>query len=158
MTVNSNALLSQTYHSVTDLGRKASVGDAVLVIDGHEEIQLLFKQFPWAVATVKDAMETFGPNGQLIKQPQNTKTAFEGPVGIYEVIGGKSNAHLLAMIESGAQFNATAYHGRPHEYTEKQRLEGAFLVMDVADRDWETDAPLLLQGTLHYHYFAGVVK
>lgn len=156
MTVNSHSLLSQTYHQVTDLGRKSSVADAVFVVDGHEDVQLLFKQFPWAVATVKDAMETYAPNGQLIKQPQNTKTAFEGPVAIYEVIKGTANERLRQLIENGAQFNGWAYHGRPHEHTDKQRVEGAFFVMDVADRDWENDSALMYQGTLHYHYFAGV--
>lgn len=156
MTVNSHAVLSSTYQNVTDLGRKASTADAVLVIDGHEGLQLLFKQFPWPVATVKDAMETYAPNGQLIKQPQNAKTAFEGPVAIYEVVAGTANKTLIKAIEAGAVFNATAYHGRPNNYTEKRRIKGAFLVMDVADRDWENDTALLLQGTLHFHWFAGI--
>ncbi len=156
MTVNSHAVLASTYQNITDLGRKASTADAVLVIDGHEGVQLLFKQFPWPVATVKDAMETFGPNGQLIKQPQNAKTAFEGPVAIYEVIKGTANQTLIKMIESGAQWNATAYHGRQNDHTEKRRIKGGFLVMDTADRDWENDAALLLQGTMHFHWFAGI--
>ena len=113
-------------------------------------------EFPWPVATVKDAMETYAPNGQLIKQPQNAKTAFEGPVAIYEVVAGTANKTLIKAIEAGAVFNATAYHGRPNNYTEKRRIKGAFLVMDVADRDWENDTALLLQGTLHFHWFAGI--
>lgn len=156
MTVNSHAVLSSTYQNVTDLGRKASTADAVLVIHGHEGIQLLCKQFPWPVATVKDAMETFAPNGQLIKQPQNAKTAFEGPVALYEVVAGTVNKEMTAMIEAGAVFDATAYHGRPESSTEKRELKGAFMVMDTPDRDWENDTPLLLAGTLHFHWFAGV--
>lgn len=154
MTVNSHAVLSSTFSNIQDLGRKASTADAVLVIHGHEGIQLLCKQFPWAVPTVKDAMETFGPNGQPIKQPQNNKTAFEGPVAFYEVIAGTVSAELVKLIEAGAVFDATAYAGRPEDYQTKQEIKGAFLVMDVADRDWENDTPLLLAGTLHFHYFA----
>ncbi|MFJ3487155.1 hypothetical protein ACIPL1_27605 [Pseudomonas sp. NPDC090202] len=154
MTVNKHALLSSTFSNIQDLGRKASTADAVLVIHGHEGVQLLCKQFPWAVPTVKDAMEAYGPNGQLMGQPQNTKTKFEGPIAFYEVVKGTVHAELLKMIEEGAVFEATAYAGRPEDYSMKQEIKGAFVVMDVADRDWENDTPLLYAGTLHFHYFA----
>ncbi|NWA11945.1 hypothetical protein [Pseudomonas gingeri] len=154
MTVNSHAVLSSTFQNTQDLGRKASTADAVLVINGHEGIQLLCKQFPWAVSTVKDAMEYFGPNGQAMAQPTNTKSKFEGPVAFYEVVSGAVGEELKKMIESGAVFDAVAYMGRPEDYTVKQDLLGAFLVMDTPDRDWENDTPLLYAGTLHYHYFS----
>lgn len=154
MTVNTHAVLSSTFQNIHDLGRKASTADAVLVIHGHEKIQLLFKQFPWPVATVKDMMEFYGPNGQLMVQPQNTKTKFEGPVGIYEVQAGTVSDELFKLIESGAQFNATAYAGRPDDHAYTRELINCSLVMDVPDRDWENDTPLLLAGTLHFHWFA----
>lgn len=154
MTVNTHAVLSSTFRNIQALGRKAATGDAVLVIHGHENIQLLFKQFPWPVATVKDAMESYGPNGQLIKQPQNNKTAFEGPVGIFEVVAGTVSDELIKLIEEGAVFDATAYAGRPEDYTRTEEILGAFLVMDTPDRDWENDTPLLLAGTMHFHWFA----
>jgi hypothetical protein len=154
MTVNKHVVLSSTFQNIQDLGRKASTADAVLVIEGFEGIQLLFKQFPWAVATVKDVMESYGPNGQLMVQPQNTKTKFEGPVGIYEVVAGTVGDELIKLIESGAVFNATAYAGRPDDYTYKQDVVSAVLVMDTPDRDWENDTPLLFAGTMHYHWFA----
>lgn len=154
MTVNSHAVLSSTFQNIQDLGRKASTADAVLVIHGHEKIQLLFKQFPWPVATVKDAMEFFGPNGQAMGQPQNTKTKFEGPVGIYEVQPGTVGQELIDLIESGGVFDATAYAGRPEDHAYTRELKGCFLVMDTPDRDWENDTPLLLAGTMHFHWFA----
>lgn len=153
MTVNSHAVLSSTFQNIQDLGRKASTADAVLVIHGHEKIQLLVKQFPWPVATVKDAMEAYGPNGQLIKQPQNNKTAFEGPVGIYEVQAGTVGQELIDLISQGAVFDATAYAGRPEDHAYTRELKGCFLVMDTPDRDWENDTPLLLAGTMHFHWF-----
>lgn len=155
MTVNSHAVLSSTFQNIQDKGRKASTADAVLVIDGYEGIQLLCKQFPWPVATVKDVMETYGPNGQLIVQPQNTKTKFEGPVAFYETYTGTVDKELIALIESGAVFNATAYAGRPEDYSMKKDIKSAVLVMDTPDRDWENDTALLLAGTIHFHWFAG---
>jgi len=154
MTVNSHAVLSSTFQNIRDLGRKASTADAVLVIEGYEGIQLLCKQFPWPVATVKDAMESFGPNGQLIGQPQNTKTKFEGPVAFYETVTGTTDKALIDMIEAGGVFNATAYAGRPDDNTGSKQILGAFLVMDTPDRDWENDTPLLCAGTIHFHWFA----
>lgn len=154
MTVNRHSVLSSTFQNITNLGQKASTADAVIVINGREDLQLLCKQFPWPVATVKDAMETYGPNGQLIKQPQNAKTAFEGPVAFFETKTGTVDKQLIALIESGAIFDATVYAGRPDDYTYKKDIKGAFLVMDLPDRDWENDTALLLAGTLHFHWFA----
>lgn len=154
MTVNSHAVLSSTFQNINDMGQKASTADAVIVIDGHEDKHLLIKQFPWPVATVKDAMEIFGPNGQLMVQPQNTKTKFEGPVAIYDTRSGAADKMLIDLIESGAVFNATVYAGRPEDYTHKKDIKGAFMVMDTPDRDWENDTALLLAGTIHFHWFA----
>lgn len=153
MTVNSHAVLSSTFQNINDLGKKASTADAVLVFHGFEKMQLLCKQFPWPVATPKDVMEFYGPNGQLMVQPQNNKTKFEGPVGIYEVQAGTVGQELIRLIESGAQIDATAYAGRPEDHTYKQELKGCVLVMDTPDRDWENDTALLFAGTLHFHWF-----
>lgn len=156
MTVNTHQVLSQTFQNTLDLGRKASTADAVLVIHspGMEKLQLLCKQFPWPVATVKDAMEFFGPNGQAMAQPQNNKTKFEGPVALYEVQSGTVGKELVKMIEAGAVFDATAYAGRPEDNAYSHDIKGAFMVMDTPDRDWENDTALLLAGTLHFHWFA----
>lgn len=154
MTVNTHQVLSSTFQNTLDLGRKASTADAVLVIHGHENMQLLCKQFPWPVATVKDAMEFFGPNGQAMAQPQNNKTKFEGPIALYEVQAGTVGQELVKMIENGGVFEATAYAGRPEDSSYSQDIKGAFMVMDTPDRDWENDTPLLLAGTLHFHWFA----
>lgn len=153
MTVNSHQVLSSTFQNINDLGRKASTADAVLVIHGFEGVQLLFKQFPWPMATVKDVMEHYGPNGQLMVQAQNTKTKFEGPVGIYEVQPGTVGKELIRLIESGASFDATAYAGRPEDHAYAHEYKGCVLVMDTPDRDWENDTPLLAAGTLHFHWF-----
>lgn len=154
MTVNKHAVLSSTFQNSTDLGRKASTADAVLVIDGYENIQLLVKQFPWPVATPKDAMEYYLPNGQLAKQPQNTKSAFEGPVGIYETSQGTTSEALKKLIENGAVWSGTVYQGRPNDHTQAERIIDSFFVMDTPDRDWENDTAFLFAGTLHFHWFA----
>ncbi|WP_122558456.1 hypothetical protein [Pseudomonas viridiflava] len=154
MTVNTHTVLSTTHQNTRDLGRKASTADAVLVIQGFEGMQLLCKQFPWPVGTVKDAMESYGPNGQVFFQPTNTKTAYEGPVAFYETQPGTIDKALIAMIESGAVFQATAYAGRPDDSPYSKEIVDAFLVMDTPDRDWESDTPLLCAGTLKFHWFA----
>lgn len=154
MTVNTHPVLSTTHQNTRDLGRKASAADAVLVIEGFEGVQLLCKQFPWPMGTVKDGMESYGPNGQMFVQPTNTKTVYEGPVAFYETINGTINKALIDMIQSGAVFQATAYAGRPDDFTDSKDIVDAFLVMDTPDRDWESDTPLLCAGTLKFHWFA----
>lgn len=154
MTVNNHSVLSTTFQNVNDLGRKASTADAMIVIHSRENLQLLTKQFPWPVATVKDMIEFYAPNGQLMVQPQNNKTKFEGPISFYEVYPGTVADQLIALIESGAQFDATAYAGRPEDYSRKEELLRCTLVMDVPDRDWENDTALVFAGTLHFHWFA----
>lgn len=155
MTVSSMAVLSRTYQNTMDMGRKAVQADAQIVIDGFEDMTLLIKQFPWPVPTVGDAIEFFGPSGQAMAQPKQVKTKQEGPVGIYETVKSHAGEMLKSILAQGGVFTATVYAGRPDDYTQKEDIVGAFMVMDQPDRDWENDAQvLLLAGTLHFHWFA----
>jgi hypothetical protein len=155
MTVSKMAILSRTYQNTQDMGRKAVQADAQIVIEGFEDMTLLIKQFPWPIPTVGDNIPYFGPLGQEMGQPKQVKTKQEGPCGIYETVRSHAHEMLKAILANGGTFNATIYAGRPDDYTQKESIIDAFLVMDQPDRDWENDSQvLLLAGTLHYHWFA----
>ncbi|WP_236167384.1 hypothetical protein [Pseudomonas fulva] len=154
MTVSKHAVLSRTFQNTNDMGAKAVQSDATLVIDGFEHMVLQFKQFPWPVATTGDVIEYFGPVGQKMVQPQQSKTKQEGPFTIYETVANHCGEFLAQLIEQGGEFNATVYAGRPDDYKKKHTLHKCILVADTPDRDWENDtSPLMVSGTMHYHWF-----
>lgn len=155
MTVSSMAVLSRTFQNTNDIGAKAVQADATLVIDGYEDMVLLFKQFPWPVATVGGVIEYFGPLGQKMGQASQNKTMQEGPVAIYETRTNKAGEFLKQLIADGGEFNGTVYAGRPDDYTRKEDLKKCILVVDTPDRDWENDQQvLILAGTMTFHWFA----
>ncbi|MDG9809411.1 MULTISPECIES: hypothetical protein [Pseudomonas] len=154
MTVSKLAVLSRTFQNTNDMGAKAVQSDATVVIEGYEDMVLLFKQFPWPVATATDVIEYFGPVGQKMVQPQQSKTKQEGPFTIYETVNNHADLFLKNLIEQGGEFNATVYAGRPDDFKMKHEIKKAILVCDTPDRDWENDtSPLMISGTLHYHWF-----
>lgn len=155
MAVDAMSVLSRTFQNTNDMGRKIVQSDAQIVFDEFPDIPLICKQFPWPVATVGDVIETYGPSGQLMVQPQQVKTKQEGPVALYETVKGQASEMLKALIANGGYLNATVYEGRPDDYLRKEELKNLVLVMDTPDRDWENVAQtLLFQGTLHFHWFA----
>ena len=155
MSVSSMSVLSRTFQNTNDLGAKAVQADATLVIDGYEDMVLLFKQFPWPVATVGGVIEYFGPLGQKMGQPSQNKTMQEGPVSIYETRTNRAGEFLKQLIADGGEFNGTVYAGRPDDYTRKEDIKKAMLVVDTPDRDWENDMQvLMLAGTMTFHWFA----
>lgn len=155
MTVSSMSVLSRTFQNINDMGAKAVQADATMVIAGYEDMMLLCKQFPWAVATSGGVIESFGPLGQKMGQPSQNKTMQEGPIQIYETRENKAGEFLKQLILSGAQFDCTVYAGRPDDYTKKEDYKNCVLVMDTPDRDWENDMQVfILAGTMTIHWFA----
>lgn len=155
MTVSSMAVLSRTFQNTNDIGPKAVQADATLVIDGYEDMVLLFKQFPWPVATAGAVIEYFGPLGQKMGQSSQNKTMQEGPVSIYETRANHAGEFLKRLIADGGEFNGTVYAGRPDDYTRKEDLKKCMLIIDTPDRDWENDSQvLMLSGTMTFHWFA----
>lgn len=155
MTVSSMAVLSRTFQNITDMGAKAVQADATMVIEGFEDMVLLFKQFPWPVATSGGVIEHWGPLGQKMGQRAQNKTMQEGPVQISETRANKAGEFLKQIIAMPSEFNCTVFAGRPDDYTKKEDFKNCILVMDTPDRDWENDMQVfILAGTMTFHWFA----
>jgi hypothetical protein len=58
MTVSAADILKASYNAQRLLGDKAVASDAMMVIDGEEQISLLLKQFPWPVLTPRAKSST----------------------------------------------------------------------------------------------------
>ena len=154
MTVSSLAVLSRTFQNTNDIGAKAIQADATFVPTGFEDMTLLFKQFPWPVATVGGVVEFFAPLGQKMGQPSQVKTMQEGPFQIYETRKNHAGEFLKQLIANGGQIDGTVYAGRPDDYTKKEDLKGCMFVCDTPDRDWENDMQvLILAGTMTFHWY-----
>lgn len=154
MTVNTSTFLAQNYAQIKAMGDKSVNSDAQFVIDGFEQIRLLTKQFPFPVLTSGGAIETPGPNGMNIAQPQQAKTYFTGQVQFSETVRGDIENMQKAIMALGGTFNATVYEGTMEQYHRAVRLIGCFIEFDVIDRDQENRSQItMIGGTLHFHYF-----
>lgn len=155
MGISAPSDMKRTFEQLQGLGAKAKSSDAVLIIYGHEDSALLVKQFPWPVATTAGEIETFGPAGLRMVQPQHPETYQQGPVTIYETESGRADEMLLALLKSGAVFDGEVIEGTLEKPGRRKRIYQAFIKVDAVERDWENASQtVLLSGTLHYHYFA----
>lgn len=155
MAISAPHEMKRTFEQLQGIGAKAKSSDATLIIHGYEQYALLVKQFPWPVATTGGEIESFGPCGLKVVQPQHPETYQQGPVAIYETEKGHADEFLVDLLKSGATFEAEVIEGTPDKPGRRKRIYQAFIKVDAAERDWEnTTQTLILNGTLHYHYFA----
>ncbi|WP_321946575.1 hypothetical protein [Paraburkholderia sp. J10-1] len=139
---------------VKAMGDKAVSSDAMFVIDNHEDLRLLCKQFPWPILSPAGEIEVPMPLGAAAWQPQQLKINQQGQVTFLETVEGHVAAFVQAVVADGAKFNATVYEGTMEEYKRKVRILDAFFVFDNPDRDWENRGQVLnISGTLFFHYF-----
>lgn len=154
MTVSSSAYLNTLFKSTVALGDKAVSSDATFEIEGHEDITLLIKQFPWPELSVGGEIEVPLPMGSMMFQAQQLKTAQQGQVSIYETVSGHAQNLFENLIAKGGYFDAKVYEGTPDNYTRVAEIKRCFMVLDNPDRDWENRSQvLMISGTLFFHYF-----
>lgn len=153
MTVSNGAYLKQLMGTALALGDKAVSSDAVMVIEGFENLQLLFKQFPWPQLSPQGEINVPLPLGLEMVQPQQVKLAQQGAVTCVETVAGHIRQFQEKILNQGARFNAKIYDGTPEDFNTVLPIFQAFIQFDTPDRDWENRGSLLtLSGTMFYHY------
>ena len=154
MTVSSQDVLKSFHNASRALGTKSINSDAYFEIEGHENLSLLIKQFPWPTIGPSGEIEIAGPLGSLGYRPAQLKTGQQGPVTFTETVSGHVMGFMESVIASGAEFNATVYEGTPGNFARAYKLVDCFFVPDQPDRDWENRTQLtLINGTLFFHFF-----
>lgn len=154
MTVSSAEVLKGFYNTQQAIGTKSVNSDAYLEIEGHEDMGILTKQFPWPTIGPTDVIEVAMPLGGNTAIAQQAKTYQQGPVTFSETVAGRVMRFMKEVVKAGGQFRATAYEGVPERFYRAYRLVGCIFVPDTPDRDWENRSQLtLINGTLHFNWF-----
>ncbi len=154
MSVTKPDYLNTLFKTTVAMGDKAVSSDAFFEIEGHEDVGLLIKQFPWPELSPGGEIEIAMPLGSMMFQPQQIKTAQQGQVSIYETVNGHAQDLFENLIAQGAVFNAKVYEGTPENYSRVCKIVKCFMVLDNPDRDWENRSQaLMISGTLFYHFF-----
>lgn len=154
MTVSSRQFLKSLYSSTRALGDKVVSSDAFFEIEGHEDLGLLIKQFPWPELSPGGEIEVPLPMGAAGWQPQQLKINQQGQITLMETRQGHIARFLEEIAAAGGRFNAKVYEGTPQAYSRRLRIVDAFIQLDNPDRDWENRAQIMLvSGTLFFHHF-----
>lgn len=154
MTVSSAAVLKGFYTATKALGTKSINSDAWFEIDGHADLALLTKQFPFPTLGSQGEIEVAMPSGGKTWMAQQVNTAQQGPITFTETIAGRVMGFMKAILAAGGEFNATVYEGTPDKFTRAYKLVGCIFVPDASDRDWENRSQLtLINGTLFFNFF-----
>lgn len=153
MTVSNAAYLKEVYDQTMALGDKAISSDFTVVIEGHEGLSVLFKQFPMPILSSAGEIEVPGPLGTKTWQPQQVSTALQGAVAMHETKAGDVRKMNAAILANGGRFNARVYEGTPTNNSGSCRIKNAFFVWDQQDRDVENRTQVVVQsGTVFFHY------
>lgn len=154
MSVNTGAYLKGLFNSTQAMGDKVISSDAFFEIEGHEELGLLIKQFPWPELSSAGEIEVPMPMGAAKWQPQQVKINQQGGITLMETKAGHIQKFLEDILQTGGRFNAKVYEGEPGNFTRSAPIRDCFLQLDNPDRDWENRAQIMLvSGTLFFHYF-----
>jgi hypothetical protein len=147
-------ILGGFFQSMQAQGDKSISSDAYFEIEGHEDLALLTKQFPWPVLGVSGEIEIPGPLGSLSYQAQQIKTGLQGQVTFSETVNGRVQRFLDAVVAGGGYFNATVYEGTPDAHYGACKIVKCFFQPDLPDRDWENRSQVTnISGTLFFHFY-----
>ena len=155
MAVSSAEYLKSFYNTARALGNKSINSDAYFEIEGHEDLALLTKQFPFPTLGSAGEIEIPMPMGAAMWQPQQIKVNQQGQLGFTETAPGHVQKFLEEIIAKGGLFQATVYEGTPDRFYRAYKLRDCFFQPDNPDRDWENRSQVtLINGTLFFHFFA----
>jgi hypothetical protein len=155
MAVSNPEFLKGMYNVTRAMGDKAVASDAMLVIEGHEQIQLLTKSFPWPTTSTQGEIEVPSPVGAGSWQPQQLRVHQQGQVSFLETTRGHIQRFLEEIVLTGGRFDAVVYEGTPERFQRAYKLRDCFVQLDPGERDWESRSQvLMLNGTIFYHYFS----
>lgn len=154
MTISSNDVLRGYYNAKQAVGAPSINSDAWFEIEGHEDLALNTKQFPWPTVGTFGEIEVPSPMGGMYYEGQQLKTAQQGPITFSETVTGRVMRFMNDIVATGGKFNANVYEGTPDRFVRGYKLVGCFFVPDQTDRDWENRSQItLINGTLFFNYF-----
>nr|WP_319566310.1 hypothetical protein [uncultured Rhodoferax sp.] len=158
MAVTAAEVLRGMYNTARTMGDKSINSDATFVIEGHSELALLTKQFPWPTLSPGGEVAVPGPIGTEAWQAQQLKLNQQGQISFMETVQGRIQQFLEEVISTGAKFDATVYEGTPDRFHRACKLRDCFFQSDNTDRDWENRSAItLMNGTLFFHYFGETI-
>jgi hypothetical protein len=154
MAVSTGLYLKRFHESTWSQGDKVVNSDFTFVIDGYEDSYLRAKQFPFPQLSTGEPIEIASVLGTNYTQAGQVQFYRQGSIAFYETVLGLTNNLLVDLIAQGGEFNAWVYHGTMENYIWKRRIVKCHTMIESPDLDWENRTqPLLLTGTLHYHYY-----
>lgn len=154
MSVSSASYLKGFYNTARAMGSKSISSDAYFEIEGHEDMGMLTKQFPFATLGSAGEIEIAMPMGAAMWQPQQLKINQQGQLGFTETVKGRIQKFLEDVVAGGGLFEATVYEGTPERFYRAYKLRDCFFQPDNPDRDWENRSQVtLINGTLFFHFF-----
>lgn len=157
MALNSGSFLKRFHDEAAAQGARAINSDATMVIRGFDSLWMNIKQFPWPVVSSQGEIEVPGPLGTIHYEPQQSRTAFQGPVTLAETVAGIMDKALVDLLAKGGKFDAILYEGTPESHLRSKPIYSCFFVIDAVDRDFENRSqPLVFNGTVFFHYFGEV--
>lgn len=154
MTVSSAEFLKGFYNTTQSLGQKSNKFDAVLVIEGYDNLRLLTKQFPWPRIGPSGVIAFPGSMGMVSVEPQKIETHQQGLITFQEPIDGAAHKFMHSVVVRGGKFQATVYQGAPEAFYRGNKIVDAFFVPDQPAHNFENKSVhTLITGTLVYHFF-----
>lgn len=147
--------LKASYNAVRAMGAKAINCDSYLEIDGHETLGVLIKQFPWPVLGPGGEIESGGPGGLGMWNPQVLKVNKQGQMVIYETVSGSVQRFLNDVVRDGdGIFQAVVYEGNPQKFHRAYKMVDCLFVPEDTERDVENRSQVTtISGMLFYHFF-----
>lgn len=159
MAVNTANILKGFHDATKAVGAKVISSDFALEIEGFEAAWLLCKQAPHPVIAPQGEIEIAGPLGMMMYQPQQVRTAFQGPITLTETRAGSVDTLLLNILRSGGTFDGKLYEGTPQKFIRYRRVQDCFLVLDVGDRNWDDRSTVLnLSGTMFGSFYGEIIS
>lgn len=158
MALNSAMSLKGVHNLRQTMGQDATNSDAVLVIDGYENLYIKAKSFPDPSSGISGNIEVPAPAGNIYYKPQQAKTAFNGSASFIETEDRIIQRTLDEIKHKGGYFDAWLYHGDPTHYVNRKRLVKCFFEQAApTQRDFQSNTEiLLLEGDISGNYFGEI--
>ena len=113
MTVSAVQVLNGFYNATKAQGTKSVNSDATLEIEGHADLLLLTKQFPWPNLGPSGEIEYSTPLGGQAAMPAQLKNWQQSPINFTETVAGRVMRFMEDVIAQDVMFNAVVYEGTP---------------------------------------------
>lgn len=159
------AYFSQEYNTAKKLGTPALACNAVLVLQGFDDLRLLIQSFTMPIATHNDAADIDYAGGLAAHRAGIPKTSFESSATFIETESGQIHRFAEALMSQGGSVDsARVLFGQSDG---KSQTSAVYEIQDVtitfSDGGGEIDATsrssiLTVSGSMRYMYFGDNAK